>query len=223
MTSPLFNGKRLSMEEKVQLNITLSKVKSQEPSITTSDEESVISISLKASDDCDTTAPMRYVLTGDNIDKNVSPRDMTLEHPTKSLHYFHAYAALSRIDFTGLSEETPTSLLRSLDTAAFLPSVADCQGLRENYVVLAARVICDTLTAFSSFKECVPKHILHKCSANMSKKSVTVSSQRILLLLCIKYHRSGIFRVKKLLYDKFSCKKIFVGTTPYHISVNSTR
>lgn len=101
---------------------------------------------------------------------------MTLEHQTKSLHYFHAYAALSCIDFTSLSEETPTSrLLRSLDTAAFLPSVADCQVLRD-YVVLSARVICDTLTAFSSFKECVPKHILHKYSANMSKKSVVISS-----------------------------------------------
>ena len=36
------------------------------------------------------------------------------------------------------------------------------------------------------------------------------------------YHRSGNFYVKKLSYDKFSCKKISVETTPYHISVNST-
>ena len=35
------------------------------------------------------------------------------------------------------------------------------------------------------------------------------------------YSRSGNFRVKKLSYDKFSCKEIFVGTTPYRISVNS--
>ena len=35
------------------------------------------------------------------------------------------------------------------------------------------------------------------------------------------YCRSGNFRVKKLSYDKFSCKKNFVGTTPYRISVNS--
>ena len=37
------------------------------------------------------------------------------------------------------------------------------------------------------------------------------------------YRRSGNFRVRKLLYDKFSCKKFFVGTTPYRISVNSAR
>ena len=35
------------------------------------------------------------------------------------------------------------------------------------------------------------------------------------------YRRSGNFRIKKLSYDKFSCKEIFVGTTPYRVSVNS--
>ena len=138
------------MKEKIQLNTSLSKVKSQSH---LSNEESVVSISLKASDDCDTTAPLQYMLTEDNIDKNV---DMTLEHQTKSLHYFHAYAALSRIDFTGLSEETPTShLFRSLDTAAFLPFIADCQVLRENYVV---RVICDTDIIFFIQGVCPKTH-----------------------------------------------------------------
>lgn len=89
-----------------------------EPSNATSDEESIISISENLNDNCDTLVPLQYILTGDNTDKNVPPRDMTLQHQTKSFHYFHAYAALSRIDFTGLSKETPTSrLLRSLDTA----------------------------------------------------------------------------------------------------------
>lgn len=132
-------------------------------SIFTSDEESVVSIILNTNDNCDELAPLLYTLTGDNIDKNVSSRDITFVHQTKSLHYFHTYAALSHIDFTGLGEETPTScLLKSLDSAALLLSVADCQVLRENYVMLSARVICNTLTAFSSFKECVPRHILHK-------------------------------------------------------------
>ena len=37
----------------------------------------------------------------------------------------------------------------------------------------------------------------------------------------MRYRRSGNFRVKKLPYNKFSCKKFFVGSTPYHVSVNS--
>ena len=31
---------------------------------------------------------------------------------------------------------------------------------------------------------------------------------------------AGNFRVMKLLYDKFTCQKIFIGTTPYHVNVN---
>ena len=37
------------------------------------------------------------------------------------------------------------------------------------------------------------------------------------------YHRVGNFHVKKLSYDKFLCKKIFVGTTFYHVNVNSAQ
>ena len=39
----------------------------------------------------------------------------------------------------------------------------------------------------------------------------------------MKYRRSGNFHAKKLSYDKFSSKKIFVGMTPYRISINSAR
>ena len=101
---------------------------------------------------------------------------MTIEHQTKSLHYFHAYASLNRIDLTGVSEELPSpGAIRNLEISAFLPSVDDCQKLRDNYVVLFSCVICETLTAFSSFRDCVPKYITHKYSTEMSTKSVTVS------------------------------------------------
>ena len=42
-----------------------------------------------------------------------------------------------------------------------------------------------------------------------------------LLLSHYNYSRSGNFRIKKLSYDKFLCKKVFVGMTPYRISINS--
>ena len=31
-----------------------------------------------------------YILVGDNIDKNVSPCDMRVDHQTKSYHYFYS-------------------------------------------------------------------------------------------------------------------------------------
>ena len=64
----------------------------------------------------------------------------------------------------------------------------------------------------SKWKHCsVNKHGCGSC--HTTNKSI---SGRI-------YRRSGNFRVKKLSYDKFSCKNIFVGTTPYRIIVNSAR
>ena len=35
------------------------------------------------------------------------------------------------------------------------------------------------------------------------------------------YRRSGNFCVRKLSYDKFLCRKFFVGTTPYYVNINS--
>ena len=129
-------------------------------------------------------ATNQYIITGDNLDKTIKPRLMTTDQQTQSLHYFHAYAALNRISFTGLSEDTPTSrLLRSLSSSIFLPSLNDCQKLRDNYVVLVAWVICSTLKTFGSFQNYMPKHILHKYSTAMSTKSVTVCFITPLILL----------------------------------------
>ena len=41
--------------------------------------------------------------------------------------------------------------------------------------MLMARIICENLMTFTSFNDCVPKHIMHKYSTAMAKKSVTVS------------------------------------------------
>ena len=51
------------------------------------------------------------------------------------------------------------------------------------------------------------------------KTSLSVSAHSLIATYC----RFGNFRVKKLSYDKFSCKKIFVGMTPYRIIVNIAR
>ena len=83
-------------------------------------------------DDVSPPKGSRYIITGDNLDKSIKPRYMTIEHQTQSLHYFHAYAALNRLSFGGLTEDVPTSrLLRSLNPGDFLPSLDDCEKLRE--------------------------------------------------------------------------------------------
>ena len=48
-----------------------------------------------------------FKVVGDNTDKNIRPRHQSLEARTKSLHYFHAFAALDRINPSCLSEQRP--------------------------------------------------------------------------------------------------------------------
>ena len=46
-----------------------------------------------------------YKLVGDNIDKNVKPREMRSDHQTRSLHYFHTYAVRDRVDMSSYSDD----------------------------------------------------------------------------------------------------------------------
>ena len=116
-----------------------------------------------------------YLLVGDNLDKNISPRDMRVENQVKSLHYFHSYAVHDRIDVSDLSDDQPQVDLQSLPVTTFVPSVDDCIALRSNYIVLVARVIVDRLPYFSGLRQCVVQHIPHRYSKAMEQKSKIVS------------------------------------------------
>ena len=48
-----------------------------------------------------------FKLVRDNIDKNIPASYQRFDPKTQSLHYFHVYAVLDRVDFSGLSDEAP--------------------------------------------------------------------------------------------------------------------
>ena len=116
-----------------------------------------------------------YIIVGDNIDKNVSPRYMRIDNQVKSLHYWHSYAVHDRIDVGGLSGDGHVKDINSLDVSDVFPTVADCVSIHNNYVVLAARVIVENLPHFTFLHKCVIQHIPHKFSDETSKKSLIVS------------------------------------------------
>lgn len=47
-----------------------------------------------------------FIIVSDNLDKPVTPRDMRVDHQVQSVHYFNLYAALDRVESSGLSSET---------------------------------------------------------------------------------------------------------------------
>ena len=125
----------------------------------------------------DKTAKVMIVV-GDNLDTRVAPRDMRIDHQVKSLHYFHSYAALNRVEIalSAFKAMEPQCDISSLSASTFLPSALDCEQLRANYIILAARVIVNNIPFFQPLQSCVPEHIHHKFSEQMKQKSVTVST-----------------------------------------------
>ena len=123
-----------------------------------------------------------YLIVGDNLNKTINPRYMTFEHQCQSLHYFHSYAVLDRVNCADLSSDVPVGDVKSLSFAAFLPTPEDCSVIRYNYSVLLGRVLVEKLSFFKKFRDCIPKHIIHEHSLEMKKKSTVVSTYSKYLL-----------------------------------------
>ncbi len=111
----------------------------------------------------------------DNLDKNVNPRNMTVNNQTQTFHYCQAVAVVTRIKTLHLKDKEPVADLSNIPVASFLPSVPDCATISNNFVILASRVIVENFSVFFYLKKCVPAHIKHKYSKSMNEKSVSVS------------------------------------------------
>lgn len=116
-----------------------------------------------------------YILVGDNVDKTIRPHHMTIDHQKQSLHYFQIYAAKDRIDLRNFHNDRPIRNDPSLPLSTFLPNVEDCSVLQANYAILMGREVIKRLSYFKIFADCIPMHILHKHSDEMSRKSELVS------------------------------------------------
>ena len=117
-----------------------------------------------------------YIIVGDNVDKNVTPRDMRVGNQVKSLHYFHSYAVHDRVSLGSLSGDGHVSDVKTLAASAVFPTVGDCISIRTNYIVLAERVIVSNLSHFAFLQKCVTQHIPHKFSKKTAEKFVIVSA-----------------------------------------------
>ena len=78
-----------------------------------------------------------YKLVGDNIVKDIWVSFQWLGHTTQSLHYFHAYALLDRVDFSGLSDVRDTDV--AVDPVTLLRSDSDLLILKKEMFTLISR------------------------------------------------------------------------------------
>jgi len=103
---------------------------------------------------------------------------MRMDKQSQMLNSFHLYAVKSRV----IPPEKAQSLIQPsygellcLTLNDILPTPDDKSKLISNYCVLFARVICEHIPFFNKFADCVPAHIDHSYSKEMSQKSEVVS------------------------------------------------
>lgn len=119
-----------------------------------------------------------FKLCGDNVDKTVRERYMRINSGgVLSLHYFHIYGVLDRVNFSHLSPHMCQSLPQNSSDAmaSILPTPEDDSKLRDNFIILITRIIVNHIDVFKfSFEDVVSKHIEHEYSREMALKSQVV-------------------------------------------------
>ena len=118
----------------------------------------------------------KYILVGDNVDKNVRPRFMRVDRQVQSIHAWHQYASLHRFDLQSVSDSLTSHLkdIKAVGVNEFLPSAADTVSICSNYIVLVSRILVEKLHFLHEYADCVPKHISHALTPEMSQKSTVI-------------------------------------------------
>ena len=79
-----------------------------------------------------------FKAVGDNFDKNIRPSFSRLDKNTNSLHCFHHYAVLDRVNLSSLSDVTPNA---PVDVDKLLINCNDVAQLNSDAVVQIARYV----------------------------------------------------------------------------------
>ena len=141
-------------------------------STTTDEPQSEAGVNIISSMQC-----LSYKIVGDNLDTKIKPCQMRKDRQSRMLNYFHSYSVKSRITPPeSMQSEQPPSAGEFLCLALedILPSSEDKSQILSNYCILLSRVLCKHIPYFYKLSSCVPKHIEHQFSEEMSKKSEVV-------------------------------------------------
>ena len=101
-------------------------------------------------------------------------RDLRSDHQGEMLHMFSVIVGKSRNPATELPFMGQLAQLDDIPTQFFLPSSSDVAAVKDDLAVLVGRILTQNFRALEPFSKAVPKHILHKYSGVMSKKSDVV-------------------------------------------------
>ena len=116
----------------------------------------------------------RFKFWGDNVDKKRGVRDVRSDHQKSLVHMYSILAGRSRTPASHLSHQGTVADLAGLSYTEFLPTQDDVECVTSNLVVIVSRILTEYISDLSPLSKAVIKHIPHKYSAQMSKKSEVV-------------------------------------------------
>ena len=90
------------------------------------------------------------------------------------LHMFSLIVGRSHTPAPELPFTGHLAQLADFGTDYFLPNSSDVAAVKSNLVVLVGRILTEYFPSLACFSKVVPKHILHRYSAQMCKKSDVV-------------------------------------------------
>ena len=111
---------------------------------------------------------------GDNVDKKRGVRDVRSDHQKSMVHMYSILAGRSRTPAPHLSDQGNVADLAGLFYTEFLPTQHDVERVTSNMVVIVSRILTEYISDLAPLSKAVIKHIPHKYSAEMSKKSEVV-------------------------------------------------
>ena len=123
-----------------------------------------------------------FKIVGDNIDKEVKPRDMRSDYQAHSLHYFHSYAVHDRVNMDRFDDTVCAPDMSAVSLELLLPSKQDIADIFCNMSILIARILKKYMPFFKQFGNGVERHIMHQYSEEMSRKSSVVSAAICIVL-----------------------------------------
>ena len=80
-----------------------------------------------------------------------------------------------RLDLSDKSNEVPHLNVSDLQVQNLLPTLSDERCMAEKFSILVVRTLVKYVPYFKKFGPCLERHVMHKFSSEMAKKSEVVS------------------------------------------------
>jgi hypothetical protein len=114
-------------------------------------------------------------ITFDNVDYHQDVHYMTEEHQNIDKHYVTAMATENRVSGKHLSDKPPADGILQMENGICLPSPLENTKQRDNYIILAERILATKVPCLSYLSDVTTPHIPHAYSKEMNEKTETVS------------------------------------------------